>query len=52
MGTMTDSFGPTTTGDEFVDVAWKFAKYYFYVGAASFVFSLVSFYCWMSSGER
>ena len=52
IGTMTDQFGPTVTGDAFLDVAWKFTKYYLYIGTASFFFSIISFYCWMSSGEN
>jgi ATP-binding cassette subfamily B (MDR/TAP) protein 1 len=50
LGQMTDELGPTTTGEELIDIAFKFATYYFYLGASSFVLSFVMVSCWMTTG--
>ncbi|EDK31467.1 multidrug resistance protein-like transporter family ABC domain protein (macronuclear) [Tetrahymena thermophila SB210] len=51
-GQMTDSFGPTSTGDQIVDAAGTQSLYFLYIGLGTFFLSWVQMSCWMISGER
>lgn len=51
-GNMTDSFSPTSTGDEIVSAAGTQSLYFLYIGLGSFALSWIQMATWMISGER
>lgn len=52
LGQMTDDFGPDVLGQDFVNAAWRFAKYYGYVGCAALLFNFIMVTCFMTAGFR